>query len=596
MDKRSERESRSENLGDTGKVKSTSPKETEASSGSNGKRSEIDRIRLKAWLLLLVSEVILGLLVMGQILSFRNFVLETATSNAKTELQFLQLEFKDVFSKQILGIEAISKLQSVKDHLAGDHSQQVLNFFQQQAETRRLHFLTLLDSTGTIVVGAHANRTGEKWNPAQILDTFQNPSAQYVMKTAVITLEELYKESPPVLFEGALSYEARQLMRLRGTDGLVQYIAVPVMNNNSTSGYIIAGDIISGDTILLENSVKLFGSGYGSILFRATNGSAINAVELFSDKGLNNFEEHLSESSRNDIINKAFSDNGVHVEYLTLSSIPYVLAFVRIQPTQISTAQFTSQQTPGVLVVGHPLDDDYQVLEEVISTTLAFSIGAMLLDVVRVVVSVRIFIDPLSRLVYYVKARAHNKYQELLSRIHKNLRFIYAVVVAALIPVILLVCMTVYNSQELPKLFNLNPNSARQMRLLEYAYMLGPIRNVSFICLHISFLIIFVQSLGQSVLIDDQNLKSYLSNTSDSTLEATILAGFTAEMNSRKIEFVTLVGTDSRIILGVNNNRSGEVFDPSGVVSHVLATNQRIVVTSKMINSEFRLEGAKRWL
>jgi twitching motility protein PilJ len=87
-----------------------------------------------------------------------------------------------------------------------------------------------------------------------------------------------------------------------------------------------------------------------------------------------------------------------------------------------------------------------------------------------------------------------------------------------------------------------------------------------------------------------------MSNSSDPALESSILDAFTSEMNSRKLEFVTLVGADSRIILGVNNDRSGEVFDPSGVVSRVLATNQRIVVTTVMDNSEFRLEGAKRWL
>jgi hypothetical protein len=484
MDRRSEKESKSENGG--AKVKTSSPKETEGSSGSNGKRGELERIRLKAWLLLLVSEIVLGLLVIGQILSAWNFILETATANAKTELQFLELRYQDTFSRQILGIQAISMLQSIKDYLAGNKSQETIQLFQEQATLRRLHFLTLLDSTGTIVLGAHANRTGEKWNPAQILDLFQGQyTADYVMKTAVITLPEVYSENPPILFDGTLSYQAKQLMQLKGTDGLVQYIATPVNDSSSTIGYIIAGDMT-----ILENSVMLFGSGYGTVLLKASNGSIVNAVEMFSAKGLNNFEEHLSEEDKNDIVNKAFSDDQEHVEYMTLANIPYVLAFVRTPPTQISASQFlSSQQSPGVLVIGYPLEDDYKVLQEVVSLTLGFSIGAMVLDVARVVVSVRVFIDPLSRLVYYVKAKAHNKYKQLLGRIHKNFGFIYAVVVAALIPVILLICMTVYNSKLLPKLFSQNPNSARQLELLDYAYMLGPTRNVSSL-----FLMIFSTS------------------------------------------------------------------------------------------------------
>jgi twitching motility protein PilJ len=98
------------------------------------------------------------------------------------------------------------------------------------------------------------------------------------------------------------------------------------------------------------------------------------------------------------------------------------------------------------------------------------------------------------------------------------------------------------------------------------------------------------------VLIDDLVLPSFLSNRSNADLQASVLSKLVSEMNSRKVEYATLVGADKRIILGANNNRTGQLFDPSGVVTDVLTKNQRLAVTALMDNSEFQLEGAKRWL
>jgi twitching motility protein PilJ len=105
-----------------------------------------------------------------------------------------------------------------------------------------------------------------------------------------------------------------------------------------------------------------------------------------------------------------------------------------------------------------------------------------------------------------------------------------------------------------------------------------------------------LQSFGQSVLIDDSVLPSFLSNRSNTDLQASVLSKLVSEMNSRKIEFATLVGTNKKIILGANNNRTGQSFDPSGIVTDVLTNNRRLAVTVTMTNSEFQMEGAKRWL
>ncbi|MCS6941781.1 MAG: methyl-accepting chemotaxis protein [Geminocystis sp.] len=55
------------------------------------------------------------------------------------------------------------------------------------------------------------------------------------------------------------------------------------------------------------------------------------------------------------------------------------------------------------------------------------------------------------------------------------------------------------------------------------------------------------------------------------------------EVKAREIEYATLVGTDKRIIVNANRDRSGETFDPNGLVSEVLR-NPRQIKTSELVS------------
>jgi hypothetical protein len=457
------------------------------SSGSE-KRNKIKKLRWKAWILLIVSEIVLGLLAMGQILSFRSFVLDAATTNAKTELQFLHLQFSDTFLRHILGVQTLAGLPQVQSFFLhgngeiGQEREAVLDLIRTQATIRKLHYLTFLDIRGNIIIGANTNRTGEYWNPGQVIDTLSSTNnASYVMTTDVLTLAQLHQESPPEYFDGRLSYKAKQHMRRTGTDGLVQYIATPVNVNSTLKGYIIAGHVISGDTILLENSVELFGTGFGAIIFKDSTGKPCNAIELLIDRGLQYYEDSLSESDKADMLNTAFaSSDEVHVKFITIRDVNHVVAYRRTQRTQISSEAFTSQQTPGVLIVGHPLKDVDLVHQEVISTTLAFVTACLIVDVIGMLVSVRLFIDPLERLQNYVKLKVYKKYESLLREISLNQRYMIRVIIFSLLSVVFLILMITYNSKSLSKIFQLESQSALELKLLEYSYSIGPVRNVTF--------------------------------------------------------------------------------------------------------------------
>ncbi|MBL1210033.1 GAF domain-containing protein [Geminocystis sp. GBBB08] len=51
------------------------------------------------------------------------------------------------------------------------------------------------------------------------------------------------------------------------------------------------------------------------------------------------------------------------------------------------------------------------------------------------------------------------------------------------------------------------------------------------------------------------------------------------EIKARDIEYATLVGTDKKIIVNANRDRTGELFDPNGLVSEVINNPQQLKVT-----------------
>jgi hypothetical protein len=68
------------------------------------------------------------------------------------------------------------------------------------------------------------------------------------------------------------------------------------------------------------------------------------------------------------------------------------------------------------------------------------------------------------------------------------------------------------------------------------------------------------------------------------------------QVNVLEFEFATLVSRNCTVQIGANNDRRGELFDPSGVASKAMELGATLAVTVKMNYSEFSEEGAPRFL
>lgn len=79
-----------------------------------------------------------------------------------------------------------------------------------------------------------------------------------------------------------------------------------------------------------------------------------------------------------------------------------------------------------------------------------------------------------------------------------------------------------------------------------------------------------------------QNLSAPLTNQIRQILEN--------EIQARNIEYATLVGRDRRIIVNANQDRTGQIFDPNGLVSKVISKPEQIKTTEIVTYSELKKE------
>lgn len=80
------------------------------------------------------------------------------------------------------------------------------------------------------------------------------------------------------------------------------------------------------------------------------------------------------------------------------------------------------------------------------------------------------------------------------------------------------------------------------------------------------------------------------SQTISPALQAQVKAILENEISARNIEYATLVGADSRILVSANANRQGEVFDPGGLVTAVLADPKQIKASAIVSWDELQAE------
>lgn len=358
-------------------------------SDSSAKKSNpVKKLKMNAWLIMAISEIVLLALITVHLIQSNKYLYSIREANAIREIETIQLQFNQKVSVTAVDLNNFVSLPDLSNYLMSPSSQQyraVYRLLSKTADIRELEFLTLLDASGTIKVSVNNNRSGESgWNPGNVIKSLKSFKKQ-VISTSVLTQQELEQENPAEYFKGARSYKAHQHMQQTGLDGLVLWIASAIFSTSGELiGFLVSGEILSGQTEILENSLDLLGHGFGGILFQNSSNKASVAAQYLIEEGSFDYSNFLGQSLMDNIALKA--TDSIQSEYVVFRGKKYISLYVRAS-TKLNSSLAASGIQQAIFFRGHPLEDVESVYLYVITVTFSFVGLGIIIDIVGVMIS-----------------------------------------------------------------------------------------------------------------------------------------------------------------------------------------------------------------
>lgn len=171
-------------------------------------------------------------------------------------------------------IIAAAIAHSENQSLSSELRTQVKQILQNEVQASNIEYATLVGKNRQIIVNANADRTGETFDPNNLVsEVLKNP--QQLQASQIVSWTELAKEAPS-LHKG-----------FANQDALIRYTITPVQDSKTGTvvGAIVAGDIVNGKLPIVENTLKAFGGGYSGVYFRKPSGELTLASALDQGEG-----------------------------------------------------------------------------------------------------------------------------------------------------------------------------------------------------------------------------------------------------------------------------------------------------------------------
>jgi twitching motility protein PilJ len=182
-------------------------------------------------------------------------------------------------------IIAAAIAQSQNQRLSPELQTQVQQILQRELKASNIEYATLVGRDRRIIVNANANRTGETFDPNNLVSQVLK-SSQSIEASQVVSAAELAKESPPI---------SKDLAR---QDALIRYAIAPVKDpkTGTVIGALVAGDIVNGKLEIVKNTLNAFDGGYSAVYFRQPSGKLTLATSLDqgTDKNITQAKPNVS--------------------------------------------------------------------------------------------------------------------------------------------------------------------------------------------------------------------------------------------------------------------------------------------------------------
>eukprot|EP00475_Leptophrys_vorax_P022551 TRINITY_DN306_c0_g1_i3.p1 TRINITY_DN306_c0_g1~~TRINITY_DN306_c0_g1_i3.p1 ORF type:complete len:621 (+),score=153.39 TRINITY_DN306_c0_g1_i3:35-1897(+) len=568
-----------ESSDNTNNKKGKEKKSDESDSSNKGIfHGRIGRLRLKTYLLLLASVLILSILIIVHLLTFKTFLYETGPWNYDGSgylSQHIALDI-DLLLTGMAGVVGTTSIKNFIDPQVMDLSgyDEFFPMLQATSESRFMEYLTIVKSDGTIAVNINKNRTGEYWDPAGVVSYVlghYHAGIQYLVH-APLTQDEYNAEEPQQFFVGGYSRSSGQDMKISGRNGLVRWCATPILSTNSSVqspiGVLVAGYIMSGKTDILEDAFAVSGNGIAAIkIVDSTKRSVNSVVELLvsTDQSVY-YSIGLSDSMQ---LSMASSDADFAITGLDGKSY-------RVRSSKLGNV---SDGTVAVLIRGYPTAYVDTIFFESVIATLALIAGAFIFDILSTVIGVNLFIDPLQRLMIYVKLKHYELMDDVISKLQLLKRFVLRLVIFGAISMAFLAAMLANNSNTLKAAYSNQLAVRNEIKANALSFAQKQVQ----------------MSFGIITRVETLQFKNFVMNSSNGDYSA-IQSILNSSATRRKIETNLIVNSSCYIIASAYKNRSGEYFSPEGFCEDIINNPRRVCMLTTITAGQLAATGSPRYL
>jgi two-component system, NtrC family, sensor kinase len=231
-------------------------------------------IRRKQLIALLISELIsiVGLVGTGSILiisSGRNIIVNQAKSElAVTEINYNikinQMGFGFRGQSDNLAIINAAKRYNQLQYLNPNLQQEIKKILQNEIQARKIEYATLVGKNLRIIANANQNRTGEIFNPQNLVtEIFRKP--EQIKTSEIVTRQELIKENPDF---------ARLLT---GKEFLIRYTVTAVKDpqTGEVIAALLSGDIVNQKLPIVSQTLDTHDGGYSAVYLQSSQGESV---------------------------------------------------------------------------------------------------------------------------------------------------------------------------------------------------------------------------------------------------------------------------------------------------------------------------------
>ena len=342
-------------------------------------------IRRKQILGLVASEVIsiVGLVGVGSYLIIHG-IREQAYHQVKAELAVTEVNYNIKINQMGFGFRGqsdnsaiIEAAQSYSNSRTIDFSlkEQVQQILSNEIRSRQIEYATLVGEDLKIIVNGNNNRTGEIFNPQNLVREVLNTPRQ-IKSSEIVTQQELLQESPPYINPKQIEH------------GLIRYTVTPVISPETKAviAVLVSGDLINGKADTWNQTVEALKGGYTAIYSIPVREKPKLAFSILEQEAQNiNSDNLINKQSNTLVFNQPLSNP--ELLFSALSNPNQVITKrLKINNSSYTVAAKTLRNFAGnpvaILVRGTPETLLNKLLKKTLSLQFIISIFALAIDVI----------------------------------------------------------------------------------------------------------------------------------------------------------------------------------------------------------------------